>query len=604
MHAAVRRGLVVVALPTAALAATVTMSCREATEITIVLSTDVPCSDMPGSTVTVGRLGDIEAKAPTTSSTFCDAASGDLGSLVIVPSAGDSDEVAVKIVAGHGRDPASCVAPGYGKGCIVARRAIRFVPHTALRLAVPLHVACDGIACGFDQTCVAGACVSAVVSDPSACSTPEGCGEGTLVPPPVSDGGDAGVAEDGPTDGEAGTGDAALTFHPMTNLTLWSKVRLTSLSPTATLFSATAFDGRYLYLAPDEGGGTDVVRYDTRGPFDPASFTLFDLTAMSPRLRGFGGALFDGRFVYLVGHQNRIEDGGASDGLFARYDTQSAFTSASSWSTFDATTVAANARGFLGSTFDGRYAYFTPNQLAEIAAGFVPGGVATRYDTQAPFASAASWTAYDQTQAIPATTGYSGGAFDGRYVYWAPIAGPSAPSGAVGRYDTAGAGFIDKTAWSAFDVTSVNAAATSFAGLASDGTFLYLVPARLTNNAPVVRYDTRAPFATAASWSAFDLAGVSPNGAHAGGVFDGRYFYVVPYSASALLLRYDTEAPFGTASSWSTFDLTKVDANAFGFQGGAFDGRYLYLTPQNGVFLRFEATSASITPPNVHGSFF
>jgi hypothetical protein len=57
------------------------MSCRAPTEITLALSTDEKCTALHGTSVTVGRLGEIEAKASTTSSTFCDA-SGDLGALV------------------------------------------------------------------------------------------------------------------------------------------------------------------------------------------------------------------------------------------------------------------------------------------------------------------------------------------------------------------------------------------------------------------------------------------------------------------------------------------------------------------------------------------
>src|SRR5689334_17856604 len=85
-------------------------SCRTATEITLVLSTDVKCTDLRGTSVTVGRLGEIETKAETTSSTFCDA-SGNLGTLVVVPSGGRSDEVGMKVIAGVGRDAGSCAPP-------------------------------------------------------------------------------------------------------------------------------------------------------------------------------------------------------------------------------------------------------------------------------------------------------------------------------------------------------------------------------------------------------------------------------------------------------------------------------------------------------------
>jgi hypothetical protein len=72
--------------------------CRAPTEITLVVTTDVACNDLQSTSVTVGHTGEIETKAPTTSSTFC-SASGALGALVVVPSGGKGDELALKVVA-------------------------------------------------------------------------------------------------------------------------------------------------------------------------------------------------------------------------------------------------------------------------------------------------------------------------------------------------------------------------------------------------------------------------------------------------------------------------------------------------------------------------
>src|SRR5262249_28815712 len=106
--------------------------CRAPTQLTVALTTDVKCSEMHRTSMTAGRLGDIESTPLTTSSTFC-SDSGDLGTLVVVPSGGRTDEVALKVILGRGRDAESCVAPTYGPGCIVARRAIRYIAHAGLR---------------------------------------------------------------------------------------------------------------------------------------------------------------------------------------------------------------------------------------------------------------------------------------------------------------------------------------------------------------------------------------------------------------------------------------------------------------------------------------
>jgi hypothetical protein len=89
-------------VPAVVCATSLEASCRDPTEVTLALQTDVVCTDLRGTSVTVGRLGEIESKAATALSTFCDP-SGNLGALVVVPSGARNDEVAMKIVAGTQR---------------------------------------------------------------------------------------------------------------------------------------------------------------------------------------------------------------------------------------------------------------------------------------------------------------------------------------------------------------------------------------------------------------------------------------------------------------------------------------------------------------------
>src|SRR6185312_2524685 len=110
---------------------------------------------------------------------------------------GDKDgAVTVKIVAGFGRSVDEC-AQG-GTGCIVARRSLRYIPHTELRIPVLLQASCAGVPCQDTETCVASACVPAAI-DPSTCATPQGC---TLP-------GDTIGADAGPPPVEASTADVA-----------------------------------------------------------------------------------------------------------------------------------------------------------------------------------------------------------------------------------------------------------------------------------------------------------------------------------------------------------------------------------------------------------
>jgi hypothetical protein len=67
--------------------------------------------------------------------------------------------------------------------------------------------------------------------------------------------------------------------------------------------------------------------------------------------------------VYLVPEANSS----GLDGVVARYDTQASFTTVGSWSTFDTATLNANAITFAGAVFDGRYVYLVPSGAGIVA---------------------------------------------------------------------------------------------------------------------------------------------------------------------------------------------------------------------------------------------
>jgi hypothetical protein len=174
-------------------------ACRAPTEITIEISTDVKCTDLRGTAITVGDLSTLDAKPVTTVTAACDQSTGRIGSMVIVPSGANDDTVAMKLVLGIGRDPAECVPPAYGAGCIVARRALRFIPNSSLKVPIFLAAVCSGITCDATRTCSGGSCAPATIEDPSKCEEAAGCSEGVLgpsVPPaPTTPPADAGAPD-------------------------------------------------------------------------------------------------------------------------------------------------------------------------------------------------------------------------------------------------------------------------------------------------------------------------------------------------------------------------------------------------------------------------
>ncbi|HEY2515648.1 MAG TPA: hypothetical protein VGI39_32490 [Polyangiaceae bacterium] len=181
--------------------------CRGSTEIDVEVSTNVPCTQWTGAAIAVGLLGrDFETK-PAASTTATCRADGHVGTLVAIPKGADNANVAFRVVGAVGTSLEGCAADAGAPGCIVARRALNFIPHETLNLAVALVSACEGIACDPLTTCVEGECRPAAIPDPGQCAS-QTCGEGVL--PPADGGvGDASLPSDGGAL-EAGTPDATL----------------------------------------------------------------------------------------------------------------------------------------------------------------------------------------------------------------------------------------------------------------------------------------------------------------------------------------------------------------------------------------------------------
>jgi hypothetical protein len=249
----------------------------------------------------------------------------------------------------------------------------------------------------------------------------------------------------------------------------------TAVAAAASGFLGGAFDGRYLYAAPYSN--TLVARYDTQQMFGVAgSWKTFDLSTTTPNTR-FDHAIFDGKFLYLVPEEHASDLSPA--GMVARYDTTQTDLTAS-WVAYDlAANIAGAPAGFAGAVFDGQYIYFVPYRSTT--------AVVARYDTTKTFNTTGAWTTFAITT-VPGATGqhgYSGGQFDGRYVYFVPYGG-----GIVVRYDTQGQGFGTLGSWEAYNLASANGNASQFSGSAFDGQYVYFVP---SGNGVIARFNAKSP---------------------------------------------------------------------------------------------------------------
>jgi len=358
-------------------------------------------------------------------------------------------------------------------------------------------------------------------------------------------------------------------------------------------FFGAVFDGRYVYFSPQYNGEelhANVLRYDTHGDFHHSgSWSAYDAGNTSDlNTVGYYGAVYDGRYVFFVprfdgvNHHSRI----------LRYDTRGEFKNAESWSAYDA----GNPVSYQNAAFDGRYIYFAPGYESDKATDEPPGnpaaerytkgpsGKVLRYDTQGGFTDPGSYVTYDagNTSGLSAKC-YDGAVYDGRYVFFAPLDS----IGIVLRYDTQG-DFATPESWQAQDVNeTLESSMGQCVGAVFDGRYVYYVPYA---NSVVARYDTQGEFEDAGSWIAYDAgctSGLKTKG-YDGAVFDGRYVYFIPFwegedrfhGFHARVLRYDTQKDFTDPAAWEASDGAQHSpTNPGGFNGGAFDGRYIYFSP-------------------------
>lgn len=341
-------------------------------------------------------------------------------------------------------------------------------------------------------------------------------------------------------------------------------------------YFGAVFDGRHVLFAPqcNSGGRHGVaLQYDTTQPFGTGdSWRARDSGATDGlTTRGYYGAVCDGRYAYYVPRT----DGTTHHSRVLRLDRQAAFHADSSWSACDAGPPVS----YQGGAFDGRFAYFAPGYHQETG----PSGLVMRYDTEEPFSAGDSYTFFDASADLdPGCACYDGAVYDGRHVYFAPL-----ERGLALRYE-AGLDFHSPGSWQSHDLRRVGAlAGGACVGAVFDGRHVYFVPYA---HSVVVRFDTEGEFADEASWQAFDASGTSglKCRGYDGAAFDGRHVYFIPFwegqdarrGFHAHLLRYDTRGDFGARQSWQAVDGSALaPPNPGGFNGGAYDGRFLYMAP-------------------------
>ncbi|NKB68653.1 MAG: hypothetical protein GKR89_16440 [Candidatus Latescibacteria bacterium] len=348
----------------------------------------------------------------------------------------------------------------------------------------------------------------------------------------------------------------------------------------STGYFGAVFDGRYVYFAAEMHGDrsthAQILRYDTQGPFnDPDSYAAYDAGATDGLdVRGFYGAVFDGRYVYFVPRQLDMDQ---YHSRILRLDTLGDFSAPSSWNAYDV----GEAHSQQSAAFDGRYIYFSPGFYNDPKSEADYSGQVIRADTQGPFKNPASYTSVDLTRLLdPRAACFDGAAFDGRYIYLVPLYDAYAV-----RYDSR-SDFADPTAWEGFAADQVGMGAN--VGAVFDGRHLYYCA---YGHDRIVRFDTQNDFTDPTAWQSRSVDhtdGLRTTGFD-GGFFDGRFVYFQPFfvrhgeqppTFHSHYLRYDPSRDFADPASWQAHDASATDGlHSVGYNGGVFDGRYFYAAP-------------------------
>jgi alpha-tubulin suppressor-like RCC1 family protein len=151
-------------------AAVASVTCAAPTEIDVTVFTDLPCTEASAFGVVVGNaLGELGTGRASVTTRGC-AGGGRVGTFVLAPAGDKGAPIAFEVVTrADGKSIASCTKPGYA-GCVVARRALDFVPRESVPIRIDLRAACLDRPCGASETCVGGACVPATCASPEACA--------------------------------------------------------------------------------------------------------------------------------------------------------------------------------------------------------------------------------------------------------------------------------------------------------------------------------------------------------------------------------------------------------------------------------------------------
>jgi len=342
-----------------------------------------------------------------------------------------------------------------------------------------------------------------------------------------------------------------------------------------------AVDGDIIFAPLMNGAGVShglVVRL-TLGK--PESVTFCDVSAWFEGAAGFVGVVGDGRYAYFIPYFNKNHHG-----ILVRYDTTGDFNDRTSWEYVDLQAlVHEEAKGFVSGSFDGRYVYLAPYQSDWTRHH----GNILRFDTQAPFNDAASWSHFDASILHLDARGYHSSVSTSDHTWFVPyVLENRGYHGHLVRFDaTNPLGFTASESWKHVDLTTIHPYAKGYVGGCHDGRFLYLAPYYngTERHGLVLQHDTTDDITNPSTWTAFDLTTIHQDlRGFFGAVHHKDYVYFLPHCKEegiyhGTLVRYDRRLSFDNHEAWSFLDTTEYHPQSKGYMGCCLTGDIMTLSP-------------------------
>ncbi len=150
---------------------------------------------------------------------------------------------------------------------------------------------------------------------------------------------------------------------------------------------------------------------------NPSAWTWFDLRSLKINsdcysstkgftLYGYQGAMYSAPYIYLIPSVTQT---------IIRYDTTKPFGQASSYDCFDLSTMIANGGNFIGSNMIGKYLLMIPYMIISNKSRYT---TAVLYDTTKPLTNASSYQTFDVSSVDPIASGYQGAWLDNNNYLW------------------------------------------------------------------------------------------------------------------------------------------------------------------------------------------